>query len=67
MSKNMIVLKDASVDEIITFLGKAEQVGKKIPAVVTIQSTNETQETPNTVAFEARQLKELFLQLHPYN
>jgi tetratricopeptide repeat protein 30 len=68
MSKHMLILKDSSMDEILEFLDKAEAAGTRIPSVigpqveVTGESGDATQ--PQTVAFEARQLKNLFLKLY---
>jgi tetratricopeptide repeat protein 30 len=65
MAKHMLILKDSSMEEIIDFLNKAEIAGANIVTVigpqVELECTDST--TPNTVAFEARQLKQLFLKL----
>lgn len=62
LSKHMLIVKDTSLNEIIEFLEKAESAGKNIPTVIApvIESGEESQ-PPNTVAFEARQLKAFFL------
>ena len=66
MAKHMLVLKDASVDEIITFLEACDQHGQKITTVIvpTVDPDGKHQqdETKN-VSFEARQLKKIFLKL----
>jgi tetratricopeptide repeat protein 30 len=70
LSKHLLVLKDASTEEILEFLDKAEAAGKTIPAVIGPQvdlseATGTTDDSlPRTVAYEARQLKALFLKLH---
>lgn len=56
------------MDEILEFLDKAEIAGSSIPTVIGPQvdmgdgATNG--ESHRTVAFEARQLKNIFLKLH---
>mmetsp|Transcript_8791 Transcript_8791/g.14620 ORF Transcript_8791/g.14620 Transcript_8791/m.14620 type:complete len:661 (-) Transcript_8791:737-2719(-) len=67
MSKHMLILKDSSMDEILEFLDKAESAGQSVPSVIAAQVdlNGETADsTPQTVAFEARQLKNLFLKLY---
>ena len=66
MCKQMLVLKDSSMEEILEFLDKAEQAGAKIPSVIAAQvETNDSSVdlSNHTVAYEARQLKMLFLKL----
>jgi len=68
MSKHMLILKDATMSEIMEFFEKAEAAGKNIPTVLAphIDVGNDAAipdpETHN-VAYEARQLKNLFLKL----
>lgn len=66
MSKHMLILKDSSMDEIITFFEKAEAAGHKVQTVIGPQvDAGDGVETQNqTVAYEARQLKTLFLKLY---
>lgn len=66
MSKHMLILKDSSLDEIITFFEKAEQAGDKVNTVIGPQ-IGDVQDDAQTVAFEARQLKSLFLKLYENN
>jgi hypothetical protein len=69
MSKHMLILKDSSMDEILEFLDKAEAAGAKVPSVIgpQVDLNGEGAELPpQTVAFEARQLKNLFLKLYDY-
>eukprot|EP00428_Durinskia_dybowskii_P078280 CAMPEP_0170356544 /NCGR_PEP_ID=MMETSP0117_2-20130122/1234_1 /TAXON_ID=400756 /ORGANISM="Durinskia baltica, Strain CSIRO CS-38" /LENGTH=648 /DNA_ID=CAMNT_0010610659 /DNA_START=42 /DNA_END=1988 /DNA_ORIENTATION=- len=66
MSKHMLILKDSSMDEILEFLDKAEAAGQKVPSMIgpQVDLGEEGEHTPQTVAFEARQLKNLFLKLY---
>mgnify|MGYP006187693463 CR=1 FL=1 len=67
MSKHMLILKDTSMDEILEFLDKAETAGQKVPSVIGPQvdvGDGAGDNAPQTVAFEARQLKNLFLKLY---
>jgi tetratricopeptide repeat protein 30 len=67
MSKHMLVMKDSSMEEILEFLDKAEQTGHSIPAVIGPQvelGDSTEKDHQQTVAYEARQLKYLFLKLH---
>ena len=66
-------VQDASLDEILEFLEKAEQAGQHIPAVIAPHTdlsanNNGTDDSNNngviTIAYEARQLKSLFLKLY---
>lgn len=69
LSKHLLVLKDSSMEEILDFLDKAEKAGASIPAVIGPQvdlGENKDADKPTTVAFEARQLKSIFLKLHYY-
>eukprot|EP01034_Spumella_vulgaris_P021415 gene21415-27445_t len=67
MSKHMLILKDSSMDEILEFLDKAEAAGQTVPSVIEPQvaaEEGEEQSAQRTVAFEARQMKNLFLKLY---
>lgn len=66
MSKHMLILKDTSMDEILEFLDKAEAAGQKVPSSIgpQVDLGDGADHTPQTVAFEARQLKNLFLKLY---
>lgn len=60
--------QDSSIDEILEFLDKAEAAGHKVstligPQVDTGEGAHEDNST-HTVAFEARQLKNLFIKMH---
>lgn len=68
LAKHLIVLKDSSMEEILEFLDKAEAAGRNISSVIGPQvdlgdgAANDG--STHTVAYEARQLKNLFLKLH---
>lgn len=67
MCKQMLVLKDASLEEILEFLDKAESFGSKVPSVIGPQidsGGNDIDLATHNVAYEARQLKMLFIKLH---
>merc|ERR1711871_499409 len=67
MTKQMLVLKDSSVEEVLDFLDKAEIAGRNIPSVIGPQIDNDNHPidlSTHNVAYEARQLKELFLKLY---
>ncbi len=56
------------MEEILEFLDKAELAGQSIPSVIGPQvdlgDGSGNNEAQHTVAFEARQMKNLFLKLH---
>jgi hypothetical protein len=57
------------MDEILEFLDKAEAAGGSIPSVIAPQTDvngDLNDAAHQTVAFEARQLKNLFLKLYDY-
>lgn len=66
LAKNLITLKDSSFVEIFDFLNNIEKVGKNYSAemneeiVLDIDINNESK-PKNTIAYEARQIKNLFL------
>lgn len=64
LAKHMIMLRDSVIQDIIQFLEHCETYGKNVPAVVE-QPLEEEKMHPgkNTVTFEARELKSLFLRL----
>jgi len=64
MAKHMIMLKDATVHEIIAFLEQADQHGTDIPTDVSpTEEGTGSDATKHNVSYEARQLKKIFLQL----
>ena len=57
------------MEEILEFLDKAETAGQNVPSVIgpQVDLGDGNQNDPHhTVAFEARQLKNLYLKLHGY-
>ncbi len=56
------------MDEILEFLDKAEAAGQNVPSVigpqVDVTGEGAGDQSHNTVAFEARQMKNLFLKLY---
>lgn len=64
MAKQMLILKDASTFEILEFLDAADQHGKNVKTSIGPQIGAEAAAlATNTVSFEARQLKKIFLKL----
>ncbi|ORZ37245.1 tetratricopeptide repeat protein 30B [Catenaria anguillulae PL171] len=64
LAKQMILLKDDVYQEILTFLDTAEQHGKDILAVVDPMGMANIDPAHNSVAYEARLLKALYLKLY---
>mmetsp|Transcript_59566 Transcript_59566/g.134798 ORF Transcript_59566/g.134798 Transcript_59566/m.134798 type:complete len:157 (-) Transcript_59566:214-684(-) len=67
MAKHMLMLKDSSMHEILSFLDAADQHGAKIPTViapsVVIEGQQYEDQSTHNVSFEARQIKKLYLKL----
>merc|ERR1719498_2351415 len=67
LSKHMLMLKDASIHEIINFLDAADQNGANIMTVIapTVDpdGTHQVDKATHNVSYEARQLKKIFLKL----
>eukprot|EP00752_Nemacystus_decipiens_P017948 g16088.t1 len=67
MSKHMLMLKDASLYEIIAFLDAADQHGHNIPTQIGPQVDPGGKHNPTkwscTVSYETRQLKKIYLKL----
>eukprot|EP00937_MAST-01D_sp_MAST-1D-sp2_P001215 g1215.t1 len=61
LAKHMIMLKDATVHEIVAFLEQADQHGADITTVVNPMDDQDA--VKHNVSYEARQLKKIFLQL----
>lgn len=59
MAKHMIMMKDASLAEIMEFLAEAERHGKDQPACFA-----DAKQESRTIATEARMLKKMFLKLN---
>ncbi|KAL3053264.1 hypothetical protein OYC64_005742 [Pagothenia borchgrevinki] len=68
MSKHMVMLRDAVVQECIQFLEHCEVYGKEVTAIIE-QPLEETQTHigKNTVTYEARMLKALFYEVIGWN
>ena len=64
--KHMVVLKDSTFRDIITFLNNAEQYGGDILTVIRQTKDEEVDVSKNNVSFEARQLKCLYLKIMGY-
>jgi tetratricopeptide repeat protein 30 len=60
LSKHMLVMRDATINELLNFLDAVEVHGKGIKTVIDpLEELNEKK----TVAYEAKLLKKMFLQL----
>ncbi|KRX06803.1 hypothetical protein PPERSA_11448 [Pseudocohnilembus persalinus] len=60
MAKNMIILKDSSISEILDFLDAADQVGKNIPTEINVLDQIDEKKT---VSYEARLFKQMMYKL----
>lgn len=60
LSKHMIILKDSIFSEILEFLDICDQCGKSIQTKL---NPLEAQNEQNTVSFEARLIKRMFLKM----
>ena len=63
LSKHMVILKDSTFEEILTFFDNAASQGEKIPAQISIDPSKQDNSARNTVRYEARILKRLYLKL----
>jgi tetratricopeptide repeat protein 30 len=65
LAKHMILFKDQSMEELVQFLDDCEASGKNV-STITDSLIGEVEEKSfkQTVAYEARRLKSLFLQLY---
>lgn len=63
MAKHMVAIKDTTVESIIQFFDQADHFGEKIPAVIHPDPSQQNTSARNTVRWEARQLKNLYLRL----
>jgi tetratricopeptide repeat protein 30 len=61
----MVVIKDSTFHEIITFLDAADQHGENILTVIApgVNAADDEDAAKHNVRYEARQLKKIFLQL----
>jgi tetratricopeptide repeat protein 30 len=65
LAKHMVVIKDSTFHEIITFLDAADQHGENILTVIApgVNAADDEDAAKHNVRYEARQLKKIFLQL----
>eukprot|EP01059_Diplonema_ambulator_P006393 TRINITY_DN16110_c0_g1_i1.p1 TRINITY_DN16110_c0_g1~~TRINITY_DN16110_c0_g1_i1.p1 ORF type:complete len:673 (+),score=213.55 TRINITY_DN16110_c0_g1_i1:74-2092(+) len=63
LAKHMIMLKDSTFTDILTFFDNADQHGKHIPAFISPDPSRQDHSPKNTVRYEARLLKKLYLKL----
>jgi tetratricopeptide repeat protein 30 len=63
LSKHMIILQDSTFNDILAFFDAAAHHGDKIPAQISIDPSKQDNSAKNTVRFEARILKRLYLKL----
>lgn len=64
LAKHMIILKDSLFNEILQFFDNCEHHGRDIQVVVDPVGIEQLDASKNTVAYEARLLKSLFLKLY---
>jgi len=66
LAKHMMLMRDAFFHEVVTFLEAAEQFGKDVQIVIPTGPDDPNTPPPdkNSVSFEARLLKKMFLRLH---
>jgi len=60
LAKHMIILKDSTFSEILEFLDICDQCGKSIQTVI---NPLDAQSDKNTVSYEARLVKRMFLKI----
>eukprot|EP00756_Hemistasia_phaeocysticola_P032202 Hpha_TRINITY_DN16397_c1_g11::TRINITY_DN16397_c1_g11_i1::g.62579::m.62579/K19683/TTC30, DYF1; tetratricopeptide repeat protein 30 len=63
LAKHMIMLRDATFSDILTFFESADQHGKEVPALICPDPSRLDTSPKNTVRYEARLLKKLYLKL----
>lgn len=63
MAKHMVIIKDSTLDSIISFFDQADRYGERIPATIHPDPSKQDTSLRNTVRWEARQLKNLYLRL----
>lgn len=63
LAKHMVIIKDSTLDSIIQFFDQADHFGEKIPATIHPDPSKQNTSARNTVRWEARQLKNLYLRL----
>ena len=63
LAKHMVVLKDKTYEDIIRFFDLSETHGAKVPTVIKYTKDEDLDEEKSNVAYEARQLKCLYLRI----
>lgn len=63
LAKHMVLLKDTTFDETLTFFDQADSFGENIPAFIHPDPSKQDTSARNSVRWEARQLKNLYLKL----
>jgi tetratricopeptide repeat protein 30 len=63
LAKHMVLLKDSTFTEMLAFFDQADHHGAKIPALIHPDPSKQDHSSKNTVRYEARQLKNLYLKL----
>lgn len=63
LAKHMVIIKDTTLDSIVAFFDQADHYGEKIPATIHPDPSKQNTSIKNTVRWEARQLKNLYLRL----
>ncbi|CCW59539.1 unnamed protein product [Phytomonas sp. EM1] len=61
LAKHMVVLKDSTFEEILSFFGQADNYGENVPAFTHPDPSKQDMSSRNSVRWEARQLKNLYL------
>eukprot|EP01065_Artemidia_motanka_P047491 TRINITY_DN7457_c2_g1_i1.p1 TRINITY_DN7457_c2_g1~~TRINITY_DN7457_c2_g1_i1.p1 ORF type:complete len:678 (+),score=280.00 TRINITY_DN7457_c2_g1_i1:91-2124(+) len=63
LAKHMIMLKDSTFSDLLVFFDNADQHGKTVPALICPDPSRQDTSPKNTVRYEARLLKKLYLKL----
>jgi tetratricopeptide repeat protein 30 len=63
LAKHMLVLKDTTFNDILSFLAQCDIHGRDIPASALAPSLDGTHVEPKTISYEARLLYRLFIKL----
>lgn len=63
LAKHMVILNDSTYSSILSFFDQADQHGEKIVAFVHADPSRQDNSARNTVRWEARQLKSLYMML----
>eukprot|EP00760_Papus_ankaliazontas_P011760 PhM_4_TR1501/c0_g1_i1/m.45887/K19683/TTC30, DYF1; tetratricopeptide repeat protein 30 len=63
LAKHMVTIKDATFVDILKFFDEADMYGKAIPAIIHPDPSKHDHSPKNTVRYEARLLKRMYLKL----